>query len=507
MLKQYLIMIGVILLPCCCFAQDIYIAQSSAGSNNGADCANAYAISWFNTSSNWANPKRIGKIGPGDTVHLCGTFTAFAGASGYLTFAAGGTSDSPITLLFQSGAILTAPFWGTNGAIYSNGNSYVIVDGGTNGAITATANGTYLANQQDGSGVLIINGNNCTVKNLTVSNMYVHSSTSDAHGQLVYGIQVGSGNNDSIYGNTIHDTKFAILFSYPGGGSNSNVNIYNNTIYNIDHGIVVGDGDVNATMTTANIYNNVIHDFSNWDDTELNNHHDGIHVWSMHSGSLITGLNIYNNYIYGSCGTGFNASIYIQGGMANVNIFNNLLVATSPPTSGYGYLGLAGFGYHITTAGCYNNTIIGTGTNVTSVISIEDVQGITIKNNIGSTAAGMLYIPSGYGTTIKEINNNLWYNWGSSGFNVNGVIYNTFSGARSYQSSTLYDANGISANPNLSANFNLYAPSPAIGAGANLTSLGITPLDFDRIGNLRAATGAWDIGAYLFKRPFPPTVY
>lgn len=36
-------------------ANDIYIAQSAAGSGNGSSCANAYAYSYFNTAGNWTS--------------------------------------------------------------------------------------------------------------------------------------------------------------------------------------------------------------------------------------------------------------------------------------------------------------------------------------------------------------------------------------------------------------------------------------------------------------------
>ena len=40
--------------------------------------------------------------------------------------------------------------------------------------------------------------------------------------------------------------------------------------------------------------------------------------------------------------------------------------------------------------------------------------------------------------------------------------------------------------------------SPAIGAGTNLTSLGIAALNVDKDGNPRPAIEPWDIGAYQY---------
>src|SRR5271170_5558473 len=75
-------------------AADIYVAQGAAGQNTGQDCADAYAYTFFNASSNWGS--LAGQIGPGTTVHLCGTITSPLTAQG------SGTSSSPITILFDA---------------------------------------------------------------------------------------------------------------------------------------------------------------------------------------------------------------------------------------------------------------------------------------------------------------------------------------------------------------------------------------------------------------------
>lgn len=52
---------------------DIFISQTAQGNNSGANCANAHSAAWFNTASNWNGG--AGTVQPGDTIHLCGTFT------------------------------------------------------------------------------------------------------------------------------------------------------------------------------------------------------------------------------------------------------------------------------------------------------------------------------------------------------------------------------------------------------------------------------------------------
>jgi hypothetical protein len=144
---------------------DIYVAASSAGGANGTSCGNAYA--W----SKWADPS----IWIGDnTLHICGTYTGSANSTAIASRGAG-TSGHPITIKFEPGARLEAPYWNNpNGAIYSS-HAYVTIDGGGNGTtgaqgagtgggtIAATLNGEIGANclggpctqKADGQGVLL----------------------------------------------------------------------------------------------------------------------------------------------------------------------------------------------------------------------------------------------------------------------------------------------------------------------------------------------------------------
>src|SRR5438477_846826 len=131
-------------------ATDVYIASGAAGAANGSSCSNALGIGFFNDWRNWGSG--AAQIGPGSTVHLCGTITAPAGASGYISFQASGASGAPITLAAEPGAVLQAPFWGQYGAIEARGVNNVVIDGRGVGLIQATDNGTNLANQAPNCG-------------------------------------------------------------------------------------------------------------------------------------------------------------------------------------------------------------------------------------------------------------------------------------------------------------------------------------------------------------------
>lgn len=496
-------------------ANDIYIAQNAAGGNTGADCADAYSISWFNSSSNWGS--KSGQIGAGTTVHLCGTFTAAAGANGYLTFQSSGTASSPITLKFESGAVLTAPYWGGNGAIEASGRSYITIDGGSNGLIQATANGSPsggYAYQQDGAAVYFSSVSNGEVKNLTISNIYVHTDPTDESGQNTYGVDWVDGNGISIDNNTIHDGKWCIYSAYHAAGTTSNINIFANTVYHCDHGAVIGDGDPGSTLQGTNaIYNNTIYDPANWDDNANDNHHDGIHLWAVNgSGSVGNNVALYDNYIYGSWGTHMNSLIYIEGNWVSTGAFNNLLVVNNGCTGGAGLLAIAGQGLGGSKEYLYNNTVVGDSTQYCSLISIQGgVQNAVAENNIAMTGAAAFYSTD---DITVSLDHNLYYNWGGSGWTIGGKVYSTFS---SYQSGSGQDAHGAASNPNLSSAYTLVAGSPAIGLGANLTSLGMTALDVDKAGVGRASSGSctsgvsgcWDAGAYQYaaanSAPNPPT--
>ena len=88
------------------FRTDIYFAQASAGMGSGDDCADARSIGSM-LAMDW---------NPGNTLHLCGTYTTQPVALG------SGTSGSPIVVTYESGACGPCPSL--------NGQSYITVVGG-----------------------------------------------------------------------------------------------------------------------------------------------------------------------------------------------------------------------------------------------------------------------------------------------------------------------------------------------------------------------------------------
>jgi hypothetical protein len=456
----------------------------------------------------------------GDQGILCGTVSAPAGSTNYIQFNASGTSGAPTQIVFDAGAVLTATYW-SGAAILIGHNNYITINGGPNGTIQATANGTGLANQQDnGIGVDCGSVNPCSniiVEYLTVANLYVHSCTTviasctDEGGGNVEGIRIFGGSNDTVTGNTVHDTHWGITMLYGSLAANStNLLVYGNTVSNNDHGVIFGDQGANSTATGSNcsnaIYDNDISNFQPWDDAGDDFHHDGVHAWANNAPGSNYYVCVYSNSLHGDGGYNFNSFIFMESASQSSAVFNNILNLTangqhgSSQCTGTGILGPAtGSGTNGISLGVYNNTVQGWSTSDCEAIGIQEQTSPTIENNIALTANAATYVASNSGTVAWDYNT--YFNIGSGAWH-----FTTFSAWQTAGN----DVHGQNANPNLTASFTLNSGSPAIGAATNLTSLGITALDsgapqtFGASGSCgtgclaRPSTGAWDAGAYPF---------
>jgi hypothetical protein len=108
-----------VLFVCLCFlvplasAESFHVSQSGGSMVCGGVTQSTQAISFVNSSINWANPKVAGKIGPGDTVYLCGTITT------WIIYSGSGSNGASITFTKHAGdPVKTA-------GSYANGNSYI----------------------------------------------------------------------------------------------------------------------------------------------------------------------------------------------------------------------------------------------------------------------------------------------------------------------------------------------------------------------------------------------
>jgi hypothetical protein len=501
--KQLIALAGLFLLLGCAHnasaaASNVYISQSGGGS--GSSCSDALSVAWFNAAGNWGSGST--QIGPGSTVHLCGTFTAAAGATNYFATQGNGASGSPVTILFESGANLTAPYWG-GPAIYV-ANNYITIDGRGTGIIQATANGTGLTYQQGGACIQGYGASNFLVQNLTCANIYVHTCTAtsctDGNTNGV-GIYAYGGNNVQFKNNTVHDTHWAYVWGSIGGAISNGQIGPSNIAYNVDHAFVVsiGNGTV-GSITGAYVYGNHAYNFANWDDSNNNNHHDGVHVFDFANGAM-SQVYVYNNKFDGNWGTHNNAAIYIeaadQGGkITSCGVFNNVMNPDGGGSTSSGSIA------DYSTNGCLNanNVSYRQGLGVEFTAS----GGATFYNNI---IANTLYtaVQAGNGGKIAASDYNAFYNLGGNNQFIGPGGTCCIADLALWRSYTGFDVNSITSNPNLSASYTVNVGSPVIGAGKNLYSIcsgqpnpGIGALCYDAAGSPRPASAKWDIGAYQY---------
>jgi hypothetical protein len=499
----------------------LYMTQNGAGTMDGSSCADAHPVMWFNDASSWGSG--ASQIGPGTVVHLCGTFTGAAGTT-LLTTQGSGATGKPITLYFEPGAVLTAPYWRGDdnpggGAIDASKASYFTVDGGENGIIECSANGTGLGYQEGTLAISMGSCNHCEVTNLTIQNLYVHTGTGCEVDQTeVQAISFQSGaSHDTVDNVVIHDVGWAISSnaSYTTIGPNVE-------IYNIDHGFIFGTTN-GTTISNIVFHDNHVHDYANWDTTAATDcyHHDGIHGFGGATSAVVTDFSAYNNLFDGETGLNFNEHIFLEGTNdgtpwttspnSTSHIFNNVFSVT---TNSIGIAGLGPVGGNGVWA---NNTL--TGSSPTYVSSCEGFgntsalsPGAIVENNavqncgvlVGGTEMG----PGETGTfTVKSFDYNAYascnhtYNCFFIEVGTTSVDTSSFS---AWQSMSSYDAHSIANLASstyfaLDSTFHPTASSPLIAKGDNLTSLctgSLSPLCTDKAGKTRPTTGAWDIGAY-----------
>ncbi len=520
-------------------APSVYVAQSAAGSADGSSCANAQAAAFFNSSSNWGSGSA--QIGPGTIVHLCGTFTFGAGTVG-LTVKGSGASGNPITIVFEQGAVLQAPYflWNAPGG-NCNGDpcgggldifnrSYITVNGQNAGVIQNTANGSSLANRQSSVG-LFASGDHILIQNLTIQNIYLNTSAESTSqpGFSSGDIRVDDmATNVTICNATLVGAHVGIWSdtsesSYVNGPSSSctetqaasGINYYGNTIS--DHGWMIsanGSGYIN-------IFGNTITNWANWfyPTGGASYHLDGIIAFS--DGSTIMQPYIYDNNIYGDITngspTGFIFCTYGGTGTGSAcTIFNNILNGTGAMATGNSALiyfhGADGnpLGPHR----LYNNTFVNGGFSID--MDGDSTTSYSLANNLflGTSNAVTWFThqesagqPFG---TLSLDNNNAYAQGRAYGpWNWAG---NTYTSLAAWQSACNCDSASQSISTSAALKVNTtYQPqsgSPLVGAGTNLAHLGIPPLDNDAAGVVRSATGAWDVGAFAYgSGSTPATTY
>ena len=484
----------------------VYVAQNQSGTGSGGDCADAKAVSFFNDAGNWGTG--AGQIGPGVTVALCGTI------SSELTAQGSGTAANPITLAFQSGAKLSQP--ACSGACLTISNrSYITVDGGSNGMIENTANGSGLANQIASNGIYAHDCNNCTIENLTIENIYQHTSSSDTNGnaQSTGGIDMSGSSNILIRNDTIHDVGTAV-YDAPGA-SDTNIQVADNNIYDINWGFGLARQSSGGTIGPVYMYGNHVHDWGNWDTTSDVFHHNGIYCFTGGSVSTLphyTGIYVYDNVFDGSDSNNGTTMVWpggSPGGSETTNpacadsttpwyIFNNVFNPTGA-TPGDGELYPTCCINHI-----YNNTLIAPSSSSGFLLVSEYGGTLDMANNLFDRADTLVDVDTSTIAFSPAPDYDFFANGGGSAFECAGT-HGFPSGFTNWQSCSHGDSHGTaySGTFTLNSDGSLPSGSPALGAAENLTSTcngqpnpGLGALCENINGTARPSSGAWNAGAY-----------
>jgi hypothetical protein len=479
-------------------ATNIYITQS--GSASGNCTTNVQTPAFFNTSSNWGSG--ASQIGPGTTVLICGTFTGTAGATEF-TFQGSGVSGNPVILKFDTGAKLTAPYWsGSNGAIGCSKRNYVMIDGGTNGLITNTANGTNLANHQLSYGVTFTSCTYAEVKNLTINNIYINNGSSasatDTSGATTACIEFnGASTGSLIHNNNVSQCKTGVQVSADANADASNVQIYANNISDMDWGINAGGGDSGDTIYNLQIYANNITNWTNWQFPTGTLHQDGIILYNYATGSQTLTASIYNNYIHGDLGVGSPTGFIYCAQNASCAMFNNLLVNT-----GHTIDGIIWADTHLGGDKIYNNTIVGISSDIAITLGSTPATNVStpmiVNNNLVLGPGCGLHDYQTLTADVSVSDHNVWRT--ASGAATQMATKDSTYITYATWLKDGFDANSTNADPKLDSTFHLQAGSSASGLGANLTDLNLSALDLDMALNPRPSdiSVKWDAGVYNF---------
>ena len=504
-----------------------------------AGCASAPAADYWWTNSQPA----AATYQAGDTVHLVGTFT------NALTITNSGSTGSPVTFHFETGAQFSAPTLGGGASwITLNSQHDIVIDGGQNGLLQCTDNGSPgyfdFANKPGGiwgAGT----DNNIAVKNLAVLNLYNRATNTDpvsVGGSSGIGFNAGSG--ILISNCFVSGAQNGIEVSY-SSTLTSNLTVIGCTVSNFDWGIAIGAGAVTSPVfDNLIIRSNYIQAGDAWETNpngpDLGFHRDPIILFNESSDGLgcISNIEISFNFIssgwHPQSFTAGTAAIFIDlyrnDQARHMRVFNNISTLAYPLSwSGGGGMMHAG-GTDVLLAnntcvdwysgGSYGSGAPGftlSGTNAQAfnniLVSKSGAEAYTAADtsNAGSESTNQAFLAqvlSGLHFDYNIYNGQQWANT----FNIVVFQIGTSSTWYNYSPDTWaewqqwynsFDPHSLTNTVQLAANFApLTNDTVAIGNGTNLTAFGITN---DFAGNPRPATGPWTIGAWqvAFAPPAP----
>lgn len=478
-------------------ADDIYISQSGNGEMTNS-------VEWLNNSTNWG--VGVGKISPGDIVHITGVIT------NNIIIGGSGNETQRITIYFEKGAKMSSPYWLIGPASYDGGaitiyrKNYITIDGGIDGTIEGTNNGSGMLYSAWSEAINATSASFLTIQNLRIENLYVREYSTNIVGlaAIQNTAKTGSQFSDFVVTNcTIHDTAVGIEADYSTGCSN--YTFVNNTIYRVNCGIKVADRNINSSISKVRIAGNTISKLSNWDGADAASrnayHHECVYCY-CESGGSFSNLTINNNRFgpdySNTTPNGSTAGLFLSGDglRGQIYLYNNIfLEETNSPANGsiYIWTGMNSDVYVL------NNTFIGYGAGIAIGYNGSKSGRFSIKNNIGTRKNYInIFLRA---DSIFDIDYNLGYDLVSAEeYSYSTTSSSSFKTFSQWQSLG-FDLHGSIANPLFAADYSLLPGSPAIGVGTNLSSIFTT----DILGNPRGSS--WDIGAYQYVSPtatYPP---
>lgn len=280
----------------------------------------------------------------------------------------------------------------------------------------------------------------------------------------------------------------------------ANLDLYNNYIHNIEgEGFYIGNTNYTSTVTDCSgvsitVQVQPIHNVKIHDNITDSTGWDGIQV-----ASAPIGVEIYNNRVlnYGRTNMSSQQAGILLGGRTNGRVYNNIV------KDGTGN-GIQVFGLGVNYL--YNNLLINTGTTSQDGIIVDDRPfagdpGLSIRiinNTIVKTGRDGIRVNNVNKTMVagSQFVNNLVVAPGSIGSNPKPYInYPTTIGGT--ESNNINLSTAAAANfANLTAHdYHLTATSPALNAGAAISSFGFSN-DLDNLA--RPSGSAVDVGAYEF---------
>jgi hypothetical protein len=495
--------------------QTYYVSPTGNDSNNGTS-----------ESSPWQSISKVNGLtpGPGDQVLFQGGST-FVGNFKWVN--KGGTTAAPVIIGSYGTGQATIQGTGASNPIYTFDCGGITVQNLTVIGNMANANGIQLEVDKAGVSYAPVSILNCDVSNVAGAGILLESDVAG-----------GGYTSARITGNTVHDCiSTAILTWAPiGPGNMPNVYIANNTVYN-------NPGKSSMTCSGNGIWTDGLGKGSVIEkNLAYNNGYAGVGgagIWTSACDSVVMQYNIScANRSLGADGDGFdfdnqtsnsimqyNYSTDNDGGglifchwgtdqtfTGNVVRFN--VTENNCRKSNYGEISLWGMLFNTR---IYNNTCFGTKYGNSTMFRITNdtissnfVNGLYVYNNIfeANGSIGMISIESGMlagsknivfdGNVYHAINGTSSYVWGPK----------TYTGLPAFQTGTNLEAHGLEEDPMIvspgntgattslatvgslqqfAAGYKLQTGSPMIGAGIDLSTVGITNAATDFFGNAVAA--------------------